>query len=173
MIDPPGAWGGEGLLVISHGAVLPLNCVKCGRPASDPPLKRKFSWHPQWYIVFIFFGLLPYAIAATFASKRMVVEVPLCSNHLERYRALRLAAILLLLGGIPEMIAAGTWLPKDYQPLGIFAGFLALLAGLICLSIYGNVLRPKHIDKSLGYFRNASRDFLNLLPPRPPNIPPR
>lgn len=173
MMDSPRAWSGEGLLVISQGAMLPLNCVKCGRPTNEPLLKRKFSWHPPWYIVFIFFGLLPYAIAATVESKRMVIQVPLCSNHLERYKALRLAAILLLLGGIPEMVAAETWLPQEYQGLGIFAGFLGLLAGLICLSIYGGVLRPKYIDRDLGYFRNVSRDFLNLLPPRPPNIPPR
>jgi hypothetical protein len=142
-IDSPGAWSGRGLLVVSHDAVLPQNCVKCGQPTNEPFLKRRFSWHPDWYVVLIFVGLLPYIIMAMVASKRMIVQVPLCSKHLERYKALRLAAIFLLLGSIPEMTASGTWMPANYQGLGVFAGFLALLAGLICLSIYGRVLRPK------------------------------
>jgi len=120
-----------------------------------------------------FIGVLPYIIMAMAASKRMVVQVPLCSKHREQYKALRLAAILLLLGCIPEMIAAGTWMPADYQGLAFFAGFLALLAGLICLSIYRTVLHPKYIDDNFGFFRNVNRDFLGLLPPCPPNIRPR
>ena len=173
LIDSPGAWSGRGLLVVSHDAVLPQNCVKCGQPTNEPFLKRRFSWHPDWYVVLIFVGLLPYIIMAMVASKRMVVHVPLCSRHLERYKALRLAAIFLLLGSIPEMIAAGKWLPEDFQGVGIFAGFLALLAGLVCLSIYGAVLRPKYIDDNFGFFRNVNRDFLSLLPPCPPNIRPQ
>jgi hypothetical protein len=168
----PGAWSGERLLVVTHHAALPQYCVKCGGPTNESLLKRKFSWHPPWYAVFILFGLLPCAIIALAASKRIVVHVPLCSKHRERYKGLRLAAILLLLGGIPEMVAAGTYLPADYQGIGIFAGFMALLTGLICLSIYGSVLRPKFIDNDFGYFRNVSVNFLTLLPPRPPNVPP-
>lgn len=170
---PTGAWNGEGLLVVTHDALLPQYCVKCGGPASEPPLKRNFSWYPPWYAILIFFGVLPYVLAAMFASKRMTVHLPLCPRHLERYKGLRVASILLLIGGIPEMIAAGTWLPEDYQGLGIFSGFLALLAGLLCLSSYHAVLRPKYIDDSFGYFRKVNVNFLNLLPPRPPNIAPR
>jgi hypothetical protein len=110
---------------------------------------------------------------AMVASKRMVVQVPLCSKHREQYKALKLAAIFLLLGSIPEMVAAGKWLPEDSQGVGIFAGFLALLAGLICLSVYGSVLQAKYIDSNFGFFRNVNRDFLGLLPPCPPNIRPR
>jgi hypothetical protein len=172
LVESPGAWSGRGLLVIAHRAALPRNCVKCGLPTNEPLLKRKFNWHPEWYAVLILVGFLPYIIMAMVASKRMVVQVPLCSKHLERYEALRLASIFLLLGSIPEMIGAGKWLPEDFQAVGIFAGFLALLAGLICLSIYGAVLRSKYIDDNFGFFRKVSRDFLMLLP-CPPNIRPR
>jgi len=168
-----GPWNGEGLLIVSHNAVLPRNCVKCGKPTNEPLLKRKFSWHSPWYALLILIGLLPYAIVAMAVSKRMVVEVPLCTGHLERYRALRLAAIILLLACVPMMILSATALPEDYQGMGMFAGFMALLAGLICLIIYGAVLRPKYIDENFGYFRNANPGFLSLLPPRPSNILPR
>jgi hypothetical protein len=173
VMDSPGAWSGRGLLVVSHDAVLPMNCVKCGRPTNEPLLRRKFSWHPEWYVVLIFAGVLPYIIMAMVASKRIVVQVPLCSKHREQYKALKLAAIFLLLGSIPAMVAAGKWLPEDFQGVGIFAGFLALLAGLICLSVYGSVLQAKYIDSNFGFFRNVNRDFLGLLPPCPPNIRPR
>jgi hypothetical protein len=173
MTVPAGAWSGERLLVVTHNAALPPFCVKCGSPTNEPPLKRQFSWHSPWYFLLILFGLLPYAIVALMASKRMVVQVPLCSKHREQYKALKLAAMLLLLGSIPEMIAAGTFLSEDYQGAGILAGFMALLAGLVCLAIYGGVLRPKYIDDNFGYFRNVDVSFLNLLPPRPQDIPQR
>lgn len=172
LIDSPGAWSGRGLLVVSHGAVLPQNCVKCGRPTSESLLKRRFSWHPEWYVVLIFVGILPYLIMVMVASKRMIVQIPLCSKHREQYKALRLAGAFLLLGSIPEMIAAARWLPENYQGVGILAGFMALLAGLICLSIYNSVLRPKYIDNNFGFFRKVNREFLGLLPPCPPNIRP-
>jgi hypothetical protein len=168
----PGAWNSDGILVVVHDALLPQYCVKCGGPTNEPPLKRNFSWHPQWYAVLIFFGLLPFLIMALVGSKRMVVQIPLCAKHLERYKGLRLASILLLLGGIPEMTSAATWLPEDLQGFDVFVGILALLAGLFCLSFYLAVLRPKYIDKSFGYFRNAHANFLSLLPALPQNVPP-
>lgn len=166
-----GAWSEGRFLVVSQNAVLPQYCVKCGQSTNDPPWKRKFSWHPQWYFVFILFGILPYAILSMAASKRMVVLVPLCSGHRERYKGLRLAALILLFGCIPEMIVAGTYLRPDLQGLGVFAGIMSMLAGLICLSLYGSILQPKHIDENFGYFRNVNVNFLNMLPPRPPHIP--
>lgn len=168
---PTGAWSDGRFLVVSRDGVLPQFCVKCGQPTNDPPLKRKFSWHPQWYFVFIFFGILPYAIIAMAASKRMVVQVPLCSGHRERYKGLKLAALILLIGCIPEMIVAGTYLPPDLQGLGVFAGFMSMLAGLICLSLYGSILRPKYIDENFAYFRNVNVNFLKMIPPRTPDIP--
>jgi hypothetical protein len=66
------------------------------------------------------------------------------------------------------MILAGTYLPEAYMDYGIGAGILALIAGLVCLIMYGAVLRPTFIDQDYGYFANASPAFLQFLPSTPP-----
>jgi len=166
-VMPFGAWASGNLMIASHGAVLPPYCVKCGRPADPDSFSKKFSWHPQWIYIFVLLALLLYVIIALAMSKRMTLQIPLCTRHLEKYRALRLAAALLLLGCIPEMIIAGTYLPEAYMGFGIGAGILALLAGLVCLIMFGAVLRPTFIDQNYGYFANASPAFLQFLPPTP------
>jgi hypothetical protein len=120
----------------------------------------------------ILFGILPYVIVAMATGKRMTVDVPLCSKHREKYKALRLAGIMLVFGSIAEFLVAGTLLSDEYQGLGITGGILAVLAGLVCLVMFTAVLRTKYIDDNFGYFRNVNANFLNLLPPRPPTVPP-
>lgn len=83
---------------------------------------------------------------------------------------LRIAAAILLLGGIPEMIFAGTYLPEAHMGYGYSAGILALLAGLVCLIMFGTVLQPTFIDQTYGYFANASPAFLQFLPSTPPGM---
>lgn len=157
-------------MIASHGAILPPYCVKCGRPADLNSFSRKFSWHPQWIYIFVLLALLLYVIIALAMSKRMTLQLPLCARHLEKYKSLRIAAAILLLGCIPEMIFAGTYLPEAYMGYGYSAGILALLAGLVCLIMSGTVLRPTFIDQNYGYFANASPSFLQFLPSAPPGM---
>ncbi len=167
---PQGAWASGNLLIVSRDAVLPPFCVKCGRPAEPNLFPKKFSWHPQWVYIFILFAILIYAIVATVISKKMKLKVPLCAKHMEKYKTLRLAAAALLLGCIPEMILASVYLPEAYTGYGIAAGFAALIAGLVCLIMFGALLRPTRIDEYYGYFANAGPDFLRMLPPTPPGM---
>jgi len=167
---PQGAWANDKILIVSHDAILPPYCVKCGRPAEPNLLSKKFSWHPQWLYIFVLIAILIYVILAAVISKRMKLQLPLCAQHMEKYKTLRLAAAVLLLGCIPEMILAGVYLPERYAGYGYAAGFLALLAGLVCLILFGALLRPTRIDEYYGYFANAGPDFLKLLPATPPGM---
>lgn len=169
-VMPQGAWSHGNLLIASREAVLPPFCVKCGRPADTRLLRRRFSWHPSWVYVFILIALLIYAVLAAILSKRTVLHLPLCSAHYDKYKTLRIAAAVLLLGSIPEMIFAGTSLPDSYMGWGIFAGALAFLAGLICLVLFNSVLRVNSIDNHYGYFSKADGAFLAHLPPPPPGM---
>jgi len=166
-VRPQGAWAHGNLLIASRDAQLPPYCVKCGRPAEATPLRRRFSWHPTWIYVFLLIALLVYAILAATLSKRTTLHLPLCSAHFEKYKTLRILAAVLLLGAIPEMILAGTYLPGNYMGWGIFAGVLAFLAGLVCLVLFNGVLRANRIDEHYGYFSRASEGFLAHLPPPP------
>jgi hypothetical protein len=89
--------------------------------------------------------------------------------NLEKYRALRFAAVVLLLGCIPEMVAAGNYLSESYMRWGIVAGLLAMVAGLVCL-MFSSLLHAKQIDRHYGYFSSASPAFLQLLPEPPPGM---
>jgi hypothetical protein len=115
----------------------------------------------------VLLALLLYVIIAPATSKRMTLQLPLCARRLEKYKSLRIAAAILLLGCIPEMIFAGTYLPEAYMGYGYGAGILALLAGLLCLIMFGTVLRPTFIDQNYCYFANASHAFLQFLPSTP------
>jgi hypothetical protein len=167
---PQGAWTHGNLLIASRDAALPPYCVKCGRPADARLLRRRFSWHPSWVYIFVLIALLVYAILATVLSKRTTLQLPLCSAHLEKYKMLKIAAIVLLLGSIPEMILAGSLLPENYMGWGIAAGFMALIAGLVCWILFNGVLRINRIDEHYGYFSKASDGFLAHLPPPPPGM---
>jgi hypothetical protein len=169
-LAPQGAWSSGKLLIASRDAILPPCCIKCGRPAEPDFFPKKFRWHPQWLYIFVLIALLIYLILSLSISKRMKLQLPLCARHLEKYKSLRLAAAILLLGCIPEMIVAGNYLPESYLGYGIAAGLLALVAGLTCLIMFGALLRPTYIDQNYGYFANASPEFLSTLPRTPPGM---
>ena len=169
-LAPQGAWSSGKLLIASRDAILPPCCIKCGRRAEPDFFPEKFRWHPHWIYIFILITLLIYLILSLSISKRMKLQLPLCARHLEKYKSLRLAAAILLLGCIPEMIVAGNYLPESYMGYGIAAGLLALVAGLTCLILFGALLRPNYIDQNYGYFANASPEFLSTLPPTPPGM---
>ncbi len=165
-----GAWASGKLLITRHDAVLPPYCIRCGRPAEPNTLSKKFSWHPQWIYFFILIAIFIYIILALTMRKCISLQIPLCAGHLEKYRALRLASAVLLLGCIPEMVGAGNYLPEQYMGWGIAAGFLALVAGLVCLILFSSLLHAKRIDRHYGYFSSASPAFLQLLPQPPPGM---
>lgn len=167
---PQGVWAYGDQLIVSHNAAFPPYCIKCGRPAEGQRFRKRFSWHPMWVYIFVIVALLIYVILAAVMSKRMKLELPLCAQHMEKYRMLRVAAAVLLLGSIPEMIVAGTYLPDNYMGFGIAAGICALIAGVVCLILFNNILGVKGIDEFYGYFGNASQNFLATLPPPPPGM---
>ncbi len=158
------AWASGNHLIVGHAAVLPAICIKCGRPAEPQPVNRRFRWHPPWMYVLIIVGLLIYVIVAAIASKHISIKLPLCRRHGEKYRTLGWASAILLLGAIPEMIVAGTYLPDSQQGYGILAGFVAIAAGLACLILHGSILRPSEINAQYGQFSGADRSFLQYLP---------
>jgi hypothetical protein len=165
-----GVWASGKLLIASHDAVLPPYCIKCGRPADPNPFSKKFSWHPQWVYLFILIAIFIYIFLALAIRKCISVQIPLCAGHLEKYRALRFAAAVLLLGCIPEMIVAGNYLPEQYMGWGIAAGLSAMVAGVVCLILFSSLLHAKRIDGHYGYFSSASPAFLQRLPQSPPGM---
>jgi hypothetical protein len=154
-------------MIVSRDAVFPPYCLKCGRPAGPDFLRRQFSWHQSWIYAFLLIAILVYAILAAVLSKRMTLRLPLCAVHLQKYKTLRIASAVLLLGGVAEIVDAAAVLPRDYMAVGITAGALALVAGCVCLVLLNGLLRVHRMDDSFGYFSKACDGFLRRLPPPP------
>ncbi|HVO57779.1 MAG TPA: hypothetical protein VMT51_08805 [Dongiaceae bacterium] len=169
-LTPSNAWASGNRLIVGHSAVLPPFCVKCGRPAEPPTVKRSFRWHPQWVYIFILLALLLYAILAMVLGRTMAVNLPLCRQHREKYRALGWAGLILTLGAIPEMVLAAAYLPESAQVYGFVAGGLAVVAGLTCYILWSSILRAHEINAKYANFSGADPAFLQYLPPTTPGV---
>jgi|SRR4051812_41174101 hypothetical protein len=147
-------------LVVSRGAVLPAYCVKCGQ-ASDGTIKRNFSWHPAWVYVLAVSPII-YIIVALIISKRMALEVPLCSTHRGQRKTRMMIGLGLLLGCIPLGIAIGaSGSGDDLVGVGFLVGFAAFIAGCVVL-IMSRVMSAKEINEGGGRFGGISPAFLDV-----------
>lgn len=83
----------------TKAARLPPVCMVCGNECTKAR-KTTFSWTPMWVHVLILAGLLPYVIIHSILTKRMSVEVPLCTSD-RRYFGMRtLMSFLTIFGAI-------------------------------------------------------------------------
>src|SRR4051812_14070330 len=55
---PQHAYVKESTFVVPKGAVLPNRCVKCANVATEPWLKKTFSWHPPGFYLLAFSPIL-------------------------------------------------------------------------------------------------------------------
>ena len=165
---PRGVWAYGKRIIVAKDAVLPRYCLKCGRPAAEELVRRRFSWHQSWIYAFLLIAILVYAILAAALSKRMTLHLPLCRKHREKYQALRAASAVLLLGALPEIAVAAVFLPESQRAYGIIAAGLSLIAGAVCLGLSNGILGVDRIDDGFGYFSKVCDGFLKRLPPPPP-----
>ena len=155
-----GVWRDQSTLIMSKDALLPDRCIKCNRPANGQRLKRTVYWHNPIYYVLIFVGVLLYFIVAMFVRWQATVQVPLCETHMARRRILLIAGWLLFLlgiGGFIVAIAANELAVSLLGVLGIFIGFILLIAS-------ARTILPVKMDERFVWLKGISKDYLNQLP---------
>lgn len=144
-------------LVVAQGAILPDRCFKCGQPATGKLLKKKFRWHPSWFYLLIFLGMIFYLVAVAVASRRMELLLPLCEAHRKQRRASLIIGIVLLLICIP----AGSLLAQVVSVGWAFLVWLMLfIASLVFLVVGERTLTPTYIGESQAVFKGADSNFL-------------
>lgn len=133
----------------ADGDEFPRMCVRCGADA-DLDRRQKFSWHPQWVIVFVFISVPIYIILALILTKRMAVTLPVCHRHRNHWLSRKLFVGLGLLFWVCYVIGAAglaDQLPKDATPyligFGIFGGLGWLIAAA---TLQNTAVRPKVIS---------------------------
>lgn len=151
-------------LVVPRDSVLPGQCVKCANSASEPWLRKTFSWHhPAIYILLI--SPILYIIVALIVRKRVNLAVPLCEAHKSIRRKRLWTAAVLLLGCIPLPIWLATYINNDAADgLAILIGIAMFIVGLVFL-VYAAPVRAIHIGPNSAEFVGASPKFLAALTP--------
>jgi hypothetical protein len=166
-----GVWRAGDLLVLQKGASLPNRCVLCNQPASVQFLK-KMHWHQPWVYLMILPGILIYAIVAAIVRKRADVALPLCAEHEGRRKRAATTGYLLVVCGLVSMFGGCPFIDKNNDIFTILLGLggLALLIGLIVVSVGANFVVPKKIDDYYVWLKKVSASYLAALPPAPPGL---
>ena len=132
----------------AHGEEFPPLCVKCGGEEETTTTQR-FVWVPQWVIVIILFGLLPWLIVMLILRKTMRLTMPMCNRHRNHWRNRKLYVWLGLLFWVVYGIALIVeWndLPKDASSLALGILIFGGLGWLISAAIYSNSgIKPAEI----------------------------
>jgi hypothetical protein len=164
VLPPPptgGVWRDNSTLVMMKEAPLPDRCVKCNAPANGVRLRRSLSWHHPVLYLLIFVGVLIYVILAAVLSKRAMIYIGLCAEHIRRRRKMIAAGWALLVAGLVSAIAA---FANDY-PTGGMLGLGVFLFALVWLIMISRVVTPKKIDDRLVWLNGVNSAYLSQLPP--------
>jgi len=151
--------------VFPRGSVLPSRCVKCAASATEPPLKKSFSWHHPALYFLALFGLFPYAIVAAIVQKRIELNIPLCEAHKSiRTKRLWIGAVLLLTCiPVPWVIASHT-IKDDGTAfcVGFLLGIGMFVTGIM-FTVCESPLRATCIGLDSAEFTGACPEFLASL----------
>jgi hypothetical protein len=111
---------------------LPSVCMRCGDEATVTK-DRNFSWYPQWVIVLLLAGLLPFLIVALLMTKRMRLMAPMCDRHAGHWLRFRLFAFGGLVGIFGLVITGAFLLAANDRTLNDVGGGVMVFSGLAFL----------------------------------------
>jgi len=153
-------WRDGSLLVLRHGALLPMRCVKCNEDAGEPIKKRKLYWHHSGIYAIILINVVIYAVVAMIVRKSAVVYPGLCDEHLKRRRWVIGLSWLGVLVGIAVMLGG---LAQDRDLVGAL-GIVMLFITIVLGMILSRIVYPKRIDKEYVRLKGCGAEFLDSLP---------
>jgi hypothetical protein len=110
-----------------HLNELPNLCVKTGEPTGTTG-RQDFADIPGWTLLLIFWGVLPFLIAAGLARRKITVELPASEETLRHIRRVELAAVAGLVVGVGLLIAAVVSPESGFAWSGIAVVLITLLA---------------------------------------------
>lgn len=151
-------------IALHKNANLPCYCVKCGKHIlsllEGDYVSQKFRWHnPLVYIALI--SPLIYLILALCLSKTFTINVPLCSEHLQKRETTK---HYLLGGGLGAFILIIMCSVFDLVGLSFLIFFVAIIALPLVFEYAYKPLRAKNIEGNYYHLGGASPEFLNTIP---------
>jgi hypothetical protein len=165
-----GAWREGDLLLMSEGASLPDNCVKCDEPAEGYLLKRNLQWHHPAVYLLILIHLLLYIIVALIVRKRVKVYIPVCEAHRRRRVNAIITAWTLVVSSIAVPILIGVnsqaWFAESGSGVvGVtsIVGVVVFIAAAMYGALVGRVVAVKRIEEKYAWIRGVCPEFLARL----------
>ena len=169
--SPTDAWRDRELLVVRKGAELTDRCLKCAAPTKGyrDRFSRTLSWHRPAWAALILVNWILYLLVYFMVRWQGRITVALCPLHWKKRRRAILRGWLAALLGIGTIIAAVESLDSRrisdfYSGIGMTAGFVLILGGLIGGMLGSRVLVPKRMDRNFIWLSKVSPDYLELLP---------
>lgn len=101
---------------------LPSVCAKTGVP-TDGTIRQVFAHVPGWPLLLIFWGFLPFVIAAGFARRKVTVDLPISNEARRRIRMVDVGMSVGLVLAVGLLIAA----------VAFRAAWIAVGAGVVVL----------------------------------------
>jgi hypothetical protein len=114
---------------------LPSLCVKTGEP-TETTRQQDFADIPGWTLLLIFWGLIPFLIAAGFARRKITVALPASEETLRRVRSVDFGAVAGLVVAIGFLVTALV----SQEALFAWAGIAVALATLLGAALVRGVV---------------------------------
>ena len=105
-----------------------------GRPA-DTLVAMTFRWTPDWTWLLLLFGIVPFFIAAHFATVEIPARLPVARDTLGQYGTQRRSVWLGIIAGVALIIAAAAGQLPVLAWLGL-AAWLVAGAALIVVNLW-------------------------------------
>ena len=124
------------LLSVTHPAVLPNLCIKCGEACDEKQKTKKLSWvNPWWILSFILIGFF-YFVIHLLVAKRLTVSYSLCPEHkakekkknIIQWSVFFLSAVFMTIGNI--LTNQGLSIGSGLFVAGLFIFFISMLLTL-------------------------------------------
>ena len=115
---------------------LPRVCVLSGR-AADGTTQFRLARVPGWTYVLLLFGILPFFVAAFFATQRVAIHLPVEREAVASVRRRRHLAIAAVVLGV---VAGGAG-ALGGSAIALWGGIVVVAGGLLWLAVGPNVPR--------------------------------
>lgn len=115
---------------------LPSLSVKTGEP-TETTHQQDFADIPGWTLLLIFWGLIPFLIAAGFARHKITVDLPASEETLRRVRSVDFGAVAGLVAAIGFLVTALVSRQAGFAWAGIAVALATLLGGALVRELSG------------------------------------
>jgi hypothetical protein len=106
---------------------LPHLCVKTGEP-TETTRRQDFADIPGWTLLLIFWGLIPFLIAAGFSRRKITADLPASEETLRRLSLVDIGAVAGLVLGFGLLVAASVREQGVFAWAGIAVALITLMA---------------------------------------------